>query len=484
MQNLVGIKPEAVLHYFEEICAIPHGSYHIDEISNYLVDFAKTYGLRYVQDDYKNVVIYKAATPGYEKEPTIIIQGHMDMVAVHNDSSIDMNTTAISIKREGTFLYAKDSSLGADDGIAIAYALAVLSSKEYHHPALEIVITTNEEVGMDGAMGLDEGLLSGTRVLNIDSEEEGVFTVGCAGGVRVEATLPLHSVKHKGNPFRIEISGLQGGHSGTMIHLHRANACCLLGRFLKRLFRITAFQIVTIGGGVKCNAIPDCARADILLTDNDLNQFMETCEQLEKEFQNEYSNSDPQLSIKVTNEAPDEIECFSKEDTEKIIALLCNEPDGVIAMSQKVQGLVETSLNLGILEQKEKQLHTCYELRSCVRNSISQLRDRVIKIAEEIGATTTQSAAYPEWEYREDSPLLQKMRKVYRNMYNKEPEVTIVHAGLECGVLAEKMRDFDGVSFGPDIFDIHTTKEHLDLVSVERVWNLLLEILATKDEQI
>ncbi len=483
MEKLKGLYPEPVFRCFEELCGIPHASYHINEISDYLKSFAERRGFSCVQDAEKNILIRVPATAGYEEEETLILQGHMDMVAVHEDASVDPCAFAPEVKHDGEWVYAEASSLGGDDGIAVAMMMALMEDPSCPHPALELLITTNEEVGMDGAVGFDASLLQGRRLLNLDSEDEGIFTAGCAGGVRVVAKLPLEKAKETlcGSLYRITISGGLGGHSGQMIHKGRGNANRLLGRVLYKLAGECGAVLEKIAGGTACNAIPQEASMKVVIPEGKTDKAEKLLEELRKDISHEYHGRDDALVLSWKEDKKDYKASFSKESSEKAGGLLIAEPDGVQAMSGVVDGLVETSLNLGILKLEEGELKAYYELRSMIGSAAQHLKERVAAIAGAFGAEAEISASYPEWEYRESSPLRDKMVKVFERMYGHAPKTEVIHAGLECGVLAKKIPGFDAVSIGPDMQDIHTTKERLNIASVGRVWDFVLQVLGEKD---
>ncbi len=482
--NLNDLQPKEVFRYFYEICRIPHGSYNIDAISDYLVAFAKERNLEVVQDELKNVIIKKPATEGYEKEETLILQGHMDMVAVKDaEADIDLENDPLRLNFKDGCLYAEGTSLGGDDGIAIAYALAILDSDTIKHPALEVVITVNEEVGMDGAIGIDLSDLKGTRLLNIDSEEEGVLLTSCAGGMRVHAVLPVKRVSAEGTCVEITISGLKGGHSGAEIHHGRANANHTMGRILAELSKKADFNIVQILGGEKDNAIPLYAEAVLAIKNPDMALMKAELESLEAMLNNEYAGKEENILITLRKLESGEAEMVDVASTKSIYEYLCAVPDGVIAMSGLNPGFVETSLNLGVLKLTEAGLEADYALRSSIEQSKLFLRDRVDMITRAFGGTCEFSGDYPGWEYKAVSPLRDKMIRVYEECYGSSPEVTAIHAGLECGILLEKKKDLDCISFGPDIYDIHTTKERMPVYSVKRTWEYLLAILAEKENE-
>ncbi|MBQ7766000.1 MAG: aminoacyl-histidine dipeptidase [Lachnospiraceae bacterium] len=480
--NLNDLQPKEVFRFFYEICRIPHGSYNIDAISDYLVAFAKERNLEVRQDELKNVIIRKPATTGYEKEETLILQGHMDMVAVKDaESDMDMEKDPLRLNFKDGCLYAEGTSLGGDDGIAIAYALAILDSDSIKHPALEAVFTVNEEVGMDGAIGIDLSDLKGTRLLNIDSEEEGVLLTSCAGGMRVHAVLPVKRVPMEGKYIEITLSGLKGGHSGAEIHHGRANANHTIGRILAKLSKKVSFHIVSISGGEKDNAIPLYAEAVLAVNNPDMTLIKTELEALEVMLNNEYAGKEENILITLRKMENGSAMMADEASTKCIFEYLCAVPDGVIAMSGLNPGFVETSLNLGVLKLTEGGLEADYALRSSIEESKLFLRDRVDMITRAFGGTCEFSGDYPGWEYKAVSPLRDKMIRVYEECYGSSPEVTAIHAGLECGILLQKKPDLDCISFGPDIYDIHTTKERMPVYSVKRTWEYLLALLAEKE---
>lgn len=482
--NLNDLQPKEVFRFFYEICRIPHGSYNIDAISDYLVAFAKERKLEVRQDELKNVIIKKPATAGYEKEETLILQGHMDMVAVKDaESDIDMEKEPLRLAFRDGCLYAEGTSLGGDDGIAVAYALAILDSDSIKHPALEVIFTVNEEVGMDGAIGIDLSDLKGTRLLNIDSEEEGVLLTSCAGGMRVHGVLPVNKVPCEGTCVEITLSGLKGGHSGAEIHHGRANANHTMGRILAGLSRKISFNIVQISGGEKDNAIPLYAETVLCVQNPDMELMKSALEELEAILNNEYAGKEENILITLRKLEESSATMADEQSTKRIYEYLCAVPDGVIAMSGLNPGFVETSLNLGVLKLTEAGLEVDYALRSSIEQSKLYLRDRVDMITRAFGGYCEFSGDYPGWEYKANSPLREKMIRVYEACYGSSPEVTAIHAGLECGILLQKKKDLDCISFGPDIYDIHTTKERMPVYSVKRTWEYLLAILAEKENE-
>ncbi len=475
------LEPKTVFSYFEKICSIPHGSGNVQGISNYLVEFAKERNLEYIQDEVYNVIIKKKASKGYENKEPVILQGHMDMVAVKKpDCDKNLLTDPLDVRTDGDFVYAEGTSLGGDDGIAVAYALALLDSKDIPHPPLEVIITVEEEVGMEGALTIDLSSLKGKRMLNIDSEKEGELTVSCAGGVRVNGLLPVQweEIPREFYGMEIILTGLMGGHSGVEIHKNRGNANILLGRVLKELSEKGRVVLTALEGGTKDNAIPREAKAVVFFPQGESEGCEKILKAMEKKLKKEYEETDRGLSIvsKKIKKQPGQ-KALTGTSMEKIVKLLCTVPNGVQSMSGKLEGLVETSLNLGIMLLKEEKFSAAFFLRSSVVSQKEALRDRVTDILSSVGGTYSLSGDYPAWEYKEESPLRDTFVKVYEDMYGKKPTVLSVHAGLECGILAGKIQGLDSVSFGPDMEDIHTTEERLSISSTKRVWEFLLALL-------
>lgn len=482
MGVLSNLEPSNVFTFFEEITKIPHGSGNVDRISDYLADFAKKKGLFYIQDDFKNVIIVKEATAGYEKEPAVILQGHMDMVAVKKpDCDINMMTQGLKAAVKGDFIYAEGTSLGGDDGIAVAYALALLDSETLRHPKLEVIITVDEEVGMDGAREIDLSMLTGHRMLNLDSEEEGIFLTSCAGGARVNCHLPLAFTKKEGISYEISVEGLTGGHSGGEIHKERGNSNCLMGRILYRLQERLNIGICSLDGGLADNAIPRATRAVVVINEKDSDLFAGIMDTTAAKIQDELAVKDSGFQVKIREIGKKQCFCAADREAHRAISWLFCLPNGVQAMSAQVHGLVETSLNLGILTLEEDGLNTEFSVRSCIDSAKNVLISRLEAFTELAGGTSTVTGDYPGWNYRADSPLRDKMIALYEKMYGKKPKVEAIHAGLECGLLGSKIEDLDCVSIGPDMQDIHTTEETLSISSTKRVWEFLVKLLEEKD---
>ena len=483
MGVLAGLKPERVFYYFEEITKIPHGSGNVRQISDYLKAFAQRNGLFCIQDELSNIIIVKEATPGYENEPPLIFQGHMDMVAVKKpDCAINLRTEGLKVAVRGDEIYAEGTSLGGDDGIAVAYSLALLESGEISHPKLEVVITVDEEVGMDGARGIDLSMLTGHRMLNLDSEDEGVFLSSCAGGARVLCRVPAEREKAAGMIFEVKIGGLLGGHSGEEINKERGNSNCIFGRWLYQVSRQMKVRLVEARGGLADNAIPRETVAKVMIASDDRELLHEVTVELENKIKEELQVKDPGFFLQVTEMREEELQVITVADTGKIASFLWSLPDGVQAMSADMPGLVETSLNLGILNCNDTVVKAEFSVRSSVESGKEALISRLEAITTLAGGTITVTGDYPGWKYRSDSPLREKMIRLYREMYQREPVVRAIHAGLECGILAGKIKDLDCVSIGPQMKDIHTTEETLSISSTARLWEFIVKLLETKEE--
>lgn len=472
------LQPAEVFKYFEEMAAIPHGSRNTKAISDYLVDFAKKYNLEHYQDELNNVVIIKEATPGYEAADPIIIQGHMDMVCEkENDYDIDFEKDGLELYVDGDFLKARGTTLGGDDGIAVAYALAILSSNELSHPRLEVVITVDEEIGMLGAEGIDLSMLKGHKMLNIDSDVEGHFLTSCAGGMHVETRIPVTFEEANGMLYTVCVTGLEGGHSGAEIDKEHGNANIIMGRVLKALSAEVEYGIVSLAGGLKDNAIPRECSAELLVNKDDTDVMEQVLEQLKPVLANEFMASDKDVTIVYEKKGEQSANVLSVSSQTKVIFYLRNVPNGVQHMSRIMPGLVETSLNLGIMELKEDCLYMMTSIRSCVSSRKADLADKLEYLIEFLGGEVTVGGDYPAWEYKADSDIRETISSVYKELFDEEPVFEAIHAGLECGILSGKIENLDCVSFGPNNYDIHTPKERLSISSTEKIWKLLVEFL-------
>lgn len=478
MRILENLEPQNVFYYFEEICKIPHGSGHTRQISDYLKAFAGEHGLYCRQDELNNIVMIKEASKGYEDHEPVLLQGHMDMVAVKDaDCTLDMTKDGLQLEILGDRLSAKGTSLGGDDGIAVAFGLALLAGEEYRHPKIELILTVDEEVGMEGAAGLTVDDLTAKRMINLDQEEEKMFIVGCAGGARIDIRKKTETEQVNGMLCKLKISGLQGGHSGQEINKERGNAICLMGRLLAALQEKTPIYLKEVNGGTADNAIPNEVCAEIVVTEwtEDIAAFME-----EKfcGLKAEFAGKEDGLKCELQVGAEDAlIEVCNRKDSEQWIHLLNVIPHGVIANSVKMKGLVETSLNPGILNVSAVEGMVSTSVRSSNAAAKEALINQLKSLAALCDATVGIRGDYPGWDYDPDSPLREKMVTIYEEMYGVKPQIEAIHAGLECGIFQSKIPGLDCVSIGPDMQDIHTTRETLSIPSVQRVWKFLLKVL-------
>ncbi len=475
--NWKGLKAERVFTWFEKICAIPHGSGNTKAISDFCVAFAKEKNLEWKQDEWNNVIIIKPATQGYESEPAVILQGHLDMVCVKEaEKEIDFETDGLDLLLEGDFLTADGTSLGADNGIAVALCMAILESDSLEHPRIEAVFTTDEETGMDGAANIDLSDLQGKQLINIDSEQEGVFTVGCAGGIQVNWFLDIIRRKKIGKYGKIKIFGLAGGHSGIEIGKESANAIVLLGKLLHGLG--SQISLISVAGGEKSNAIPVSACAEFLASDFDVIKKM--IKEEEQAWKLSFGLTDPELCVTVTEGQEKSFDCLTEECAKKLTMLMYHYPWGVQSRETSLDGMVRTSLNLGILNTCESEISGVFCARSSLESEKQDLVNHLISLTEYMGGRVETEGAFPAWEMRHDSPLRDKLSKIYQEQYGKAPVIEVIHAGLECGMFSEKISDLDCVSIGPDLFDIHTPAERVSVSSVERLWDFILEVLKRK----
>ena len=478
MRILENLEPQDVFYYFEEICKIPHGSGNTGQISDYLKAFADEHGLYCRQDELNNIVMIKEASKGYEDHEPVLLQGHMDMVAVKDaDCTIDMTKDGLQLEILGDRLTAKGTSLGGDDGIAVAFGLALLAGDQYRHPRIELILTVDEEVGMEGATGLTVDDLTAKRMINLDQEEEKIFITGCAGGARIDIRKKTETEQVKGMLCKLKISGLQGGHSGQEINKERGNAICLMGRLLAALQEKTPVYLKEVNGGTADNAIPNEVCAEIVVTEwtEDIAAFME-----EKfcGLKAEFAGKEDGLKCELQVGAEDAlIEICNRKDSEQWIHLLNVIPHGVIANSVKMKGLVETSLNPGILNVSAVEGMVSTSVRSSNAAAKEALINQLKSLAALCDATVGIRGDYPGWDYDPDSPLREKMVTIYEEMYGVKPQIEAIHAGLECGIFQSKIPGLDCVSIGPDMQDIHTTRETLSIPSVQRVWKFLLKVL-------
>ena len=474
--KLAGLAPADVFAYFEKICSIPHGSRNTKMISDYLVSFAKEHGIRCIQDELNNVILFGEGTCGMEDHAPVILQGHMDMVCEKDaDCPIDMEKEGLDVTHDGEYVFAKGTTLGADNGIAVAYAMALLTDKTIPHPPLEVIITVDEEIGMEGATGVDLTMLKGRTLINLDSEDEGIFTVSCAGGARgtISLTLPRHPVY--GPCVKLTVEGLQGGHSGVEIHKNLANANKIMGEFLGRIQKIMPVCITKLEGGSKDNAITRSCSVSLVAMGMYIERINDIAAQLQQEIREKYD--EPEAVVR-----GDDIDALggnalSTQDSAKIIALMNAAPNGVQSWSEDIEGLVQTSLNLGVAKLDNDGLRLTFAVRSSVNAEKEALLQKLRDLAAFYEADYSQMGDYPAWEYKKDSRLRDTMVSVYARMYDKQPEVVAIHAGLECGILSDKLPGLDCVSIGPQMYDIHTSRERLSIASTAGTWEFVKAVL-------
>lgn len=475
IKKLAGLEPAAVFGYFEEICAIPHGSRNTRMISDYLVNFAKSHDLRYIQDEADNVIIFGDATPGYEGHPAVILQGHMDMVCEKDaDCSIDMTTEGLDVTHNGFAVYARGTTLGADNGIAVAMGMAILADKSIPHPPIELLITSDEEIGLLGAAAVDLSELKGRKLINLDSEGEGVFTVSCAGGCTATIGLPVERRAVYGPCIRLVVDGLQSGHSGADIHRNRANANKIMGEFMSRIQKLMPLCLTSLAGGAKDNVIPASCQATLVAMGINLERINTIAEQLQAEVREQYD--EPNAMVQAFDVDALGGNSLSTESTAKVISLLCAAPNGVQAWSKDIEGLVQTSLNMGVVKLGDR-LNVTLSVRSSVNSEKQELLAQLKKLAEMFDASYAEDGAYPAWEYKKDSHLRDVMVSTYQELFGKDAKVEAIHAGLECGLFTEKLPGLDCVSIGPQMHDIHTSRERLEIGSTQRTWEFLLAVL-------
>ena len=474
MPVLEQMEPKAVFSFFEQLCAIPHGSANTKAVSDWLTDFARARGLWYVRDAADNVVIKKPAPPGYEAAAPVILQGHIDMVCEKApDCGKDMTREGLDLAVDGDVVYAKGTTLGGDDGVAVAMMLAVLDDNTLAHPPVEAVFTADEEIGLLGAAALDADVLQGKRLINLDSETEGVFTVSCAGGARANCRIPVTREPFAGTTLRLTVEGLRGGHSGVEIDKGRANASKLLGRVLYTLRDTAELRLCGVCGGMADNVIPTQAEA-VLVCDESAARA--AAEGMQGIFAEEYRATDPDIRVRCKPCAAGPVPMSARSTADAVTFLLC-APNGIYAMSAEIAGLVQTSLNLGILSTEEDAVKASFSVRSSVDSQKRMLLDTLRCLSEGLGGGMDTTGEYPGWAYRTDSPLRELMARVFTGQYGYAPKIEAIHAGLECGLFAGKIEGLDCISIGPDMEAVHTPEEKLHIASTQRTWRFLTETL-------
>ena len=483
MENVLkDLNPQLVFKYFEEISQIPRGSGNEKAISDYLKSFGEKLGFETIQDKALNIIIRKPATKGYENCPGVILQGHMDMVCEKNkDTDHDFEKDPLKLRIIDDNIYATGTTLGADNGIAVAMGMAVLASNDLQHPPIEVLITTDEEAGMSGAMALDGSLLKGQYIINLDSEEEGFLLVSCAGGVTATSSLKAEytNVDSNKQALLIDIKGLFGGHSGIDIIKQRANSNILMGRLLNLLS--VKFDLAKIEGGSKNNAIPRECEAIILVDKNDVVKAKEEINNIAQIFQKEFSTSDPGIIVKCSETNVDKT--LTCQATSNVVKLLNLIPNGIQTMSMDIEGLVESSTNLGVVKTLDNEI----TFECAVRSSVSTLKDSITNkmdlLANTLDGSLKLESDYPAWEYSKGSKLEEICVETYEKLTGKKPTIMAIHAGLECGLLLDKIPHAQAISLGPDMANVHTPEEHLSISSTENTWNYLVAILKSMNQQ-
>lgn len=480
MRILENLQPTDVFYYFEEIASIPHGSGNTGAMTEYLVNFSKENNLKYYTDEPGNVIIYKDGSKGKEDKSPVILQGHMDMVCEKDfeyGGKHDFKKDPLKLARTDEYIYAKGTSLGGDDGIAVAYMLALLAGS-YEHPPVECVFTVEEETGMDGAHALDVSKLTGRQLINLDNEVEGEILTSCAGGRRVVLRVPVRYCEKQGLKCNLVICGLQGGHSGCEIDKYHGNANLLMGRMLHYIGKGLAYDLISLNGGLHDNAIPREAKAEILIFEQDYTLLEKLVSDYEQMVKNEYRAVERNITIYCEKFETEQMSALTPKTKERSIFLLMTVPDGIQKMSMETEHLVQTSSNAGIMRLTDDYFELIIAIRSSVSSEKIALSDKFQYLTETIGGSFTIESDYPAWEYSEESPLRELVFDVFQECFGKNPHLVGIHAGLECGIFYDKVPGIDIVSFGPTIENIHTTKERLSIDSTARTWNLLLEILS------
>ena len=478
MAVLTGLEPAGVWKYFEELSNIPRGSYHEKAASDYCVAFAKAHGLEVWQDQAWNIMMVKEASEGYEDEEPIILQGHLDMVCEKKPGcTIDFGKDGLKLSVDGDNVYAEGTTLGGDDGIAVAYALALLDSTDIPHPPIEAVFTVDEEIGMGGAHHLDTSVLKGKICLNIDSEIEGVMTVGCAGGYIYDTFIPIEWSEESGTKMTISLSNLQGGHSGAEIQKQLGNAHKIMGRVLYALAKDYDFNIVSTNGGNAANVIAQYNTTEIIADPAQAQDIIDAVAGLEQTIYAEFAGQEPTLSLKAVSDGETTLKAFDADTTSHVIGFLYGAIDGVQCYDRAFPTAVESSLNTGIVETTEDTVKIKFQVRSSVATKLDDMQNKLDLATDLASASREISGEYPAWSYNADSVIRPKAIELYKELFGKEPTVETTHGGLECGILYGKKNDLDIISFGPDLTGVHTYNERVHIASTQRMWNYLKELL-------
>ena len=475
MRKLIDVKPERVFYHFEEISKIPRESYHEKAISDYLVEFGKKLNLETYQDKYYNVVLRRKATPGYENAPGIVIQGHMDMVCEkESDSNHDFRKDPIDLIVDGNRLRANKTTLGGDNGIAIAMGMAILEDESIKCGTIEFLATTSEEIDINGALSLEPNILKGKMLINIDSEDEGVITVGSAGGVEIDILLPIErETLSDVNLYTLSLEKLQGGHSGVEINQKRGNSNKILVEVLQNLKVLTDYSLVEVFGGSKDNAIPRSGKV-VLASSKDIKDIIS---KVADEVKAKYISFEPEMIFALETTTAKEISVLSNKSLDSYIKTIEELPTGVNTWMKEYPEIVESSDNLAIVKTLDENINIIISLRSSDPEVLKELKEKISNILKENNALFEFSAGYPEWKFRAESKLRDKALEVYKKLYNKDMKVEVIHAGLECGAISQNYPDIDFISVGPNLRDVHTPSEYLEIDSTERVYNYVVELI-------
>ena len=480
MRVLDKIEPAKVFGFFEDICSIPHGSGNMDGIAGYCESFAKDRGLKVIRDEHNNVLIKKRGSAGCEKAAPLLLQGHLDMVCEKNfdfDPKFDFAKDPLRLAVMDDMVYAKGTTLGGDDGIAVAYMLAILDDNSLKHPPLECLFTTDEETGMFGMAAFDTSSIKARRMINLDNETEGEILVSSAGGRKVHCHVPARYEEKKGLAYDIVICGLLGGHSGSEIDKYRGNANLLMGRLLHCISLKIPYSLYYLKGGLQDNAIPREAKASIIINEKDAQILEDMVTEFELTIINEYRRIEDNITIYCEQKGEAAEKVLTKKARDRVIFLLMTIPDGIAKMCPEAESIVQTSSNAGIARLREKYFSLIVSIRSSIKSEKEAMADKIRYLTETIGGEYIEESDYPAWEYKERSLLRDITVRAYEELFNEKPRVTSIHAGLECGIIYDKVKGMDIISIGPDIEDIHTPKEKLSIESVQRTWQLILKVM-------
>ncbi|MFP4605522.1 MAG: aminoacyl-histidine dipeptidase [Bacteroidales bacterium] len=485
MSDIKSLKPEPLWKHFYNLTQIPRPSKKEAKAVELVEQFGKELGLETIKDDVGNVIIKKPATPGNENKKTVILQGHLDMVPQKNTGTdFDFEKDPIQAYVDGEVVTAKGTTLGADNGIGVAAAMAVLESKEIEHGPVEALFTVDEETGMTGANALKPGILDGEILINMDSEDEGELYIGCAGGLETNAIFHCKedNVPSNSKAFNIEVRGLKGGHSGLDIHLGRGNANKVLNRILWVANENLDMRIADIEAGSLRNAIPREATATITIEETHVGELKNFVEEVKEAVKNELSFVEPDINIELKEtDIPSSV--IDKTTQDNLIRAIYGCPHGVIRMSDAMEGLVETSTNLAVIKKKGNQIRIQTLQRSSVDTAKEDLGNMIRSVFELAGAEVLHEGAYPGWKPNPDSPILKTMENVYKDNFGKEPKVTAIHAGLECGIISQAYPGLDMISFGPTINYPHSPDEEVNIETVQKFWDFLVYTLKNVPEK-